>query len=58
MQDLDALSRYTQEIINMFESPDELEPYFQYESENTGQIIVPGGIQSTTLLPASDTSDT
>ncbi|CAC5390028.1 unnamed protein product [Mytilus coruscus] len=35
----------------------EKDPFFPYESENTGQIIVPGGIQLTTLLRDSDTSD-
>ncbi|CAC5356092.1 unnamed protein product [Mytilus coruscus] len=53
----DALSRCTQETGNAFESPDEKDPYFPYEPENTGQIIVPGGIQLTTLLRDSDTSD-
>lgn len=57
MQVPDALSRCTQETNNAFESPDEQDPYFPYEPENTGQIIVPGGIQLTTLLHDSDTSD-
>ncbi|CAC5421039.1 unnamed protein product [Mytilus coruscus] len=58
MQVLDALSRCTQETSTAFESPDENDPYFPYEPENTGQIIVPtGGIQLTTLFRDSDTSD-
>ncbi|CAC5424317.1 unnamed protein product [Mytilus coruscus] len=57
MQVPDALSRCTQETSNAFESPDEKDPYFPYEPENTGQFIVPGGIQLTTLLRDSYTSD-
>ncbi|CAC5409809.1 unnamed protein product [Mytilus coruscus] len=53
----DALSRCTQEISNAFVSPDENDPFFPYEPENTGQIIIPGVIQLTTLLRDSDTSD-
>ncbi|CAG2201376.1 unnamed protein product [Mytilus edulis] len=37
----DALHDARKETNNAFESPDEQDPYFPYEPENTGQIIVP-----------------
>jgi len=57
MQVPDALSRCTREANSSFESPEENDPYFPYEYENTGQIIVPGGKLLSSYLQNDDISD-
>ncbi|CAG2237679.1 unnamed protein product [Mytilus edulis] len=51
MQVADALSRAPNKSSTTgFESPDQLDPYFPYHTENVGNIITPNGMPFTNLL--------
>ena len=50
MQVADALSRCSNNSKNTFDSPEEQDPYFPYENENVGNIVVPEGKSFSDLL--------
>ncbi|CAG2184532.1 unnamed protein product [Mytilus edulis] len=59
MQVADALSRAPNKSSTTgFESPDQLDPYFPYHTENVGNIITPNGMPFTNLLCSDKSSDT
>ncbi|VDI46665.1 Hypothetical predicted protein [Mytilus galloprovincialis] len=59
MQVADALSRAPNKLSTTgFESPDQLDPYFPYHTENVGNIITPNGMPFTNLLCSDKSSDT
>ncbi|CAC5414435.1 unnamed protein product [Mytilus coruscus] len=59
MQVADALScAPNKSSTTGFESPDQLDPYFPYHTENVGNIITPNGMPFTNLLCSDKSSDT
>ncbi|CAC5394520.1 unnamed protein product [Mytilus coruscus] len=59
MQVADALSRAPKKSSTTgFESPDQLDPYFPYHTENVGNIITPNGMPFTNLLCSDKSNDT